>query len=754
MRALITTEPFWSTSRYSRTSTRSKSTSEKPLVAKLVEYVMSWGKPEQTPPKQIQLKSDQQEKVEEEKCPKIKQISANSVNPVQQTYHSSNRSDVSQSMYYSNSAPEMRVGFTPEARAQPMPALSDTREHLGKAIPVDDHQINQLLMHRRESQVPKDLLKYPVQPLQETLTRYLESLQPLVSDRVMDKEEDLAVDFLRNQGYELQSLLQQAGESTVNWLTDRWTDVSYLRYRAPLTIFSSSCIAFPKQNFRNSLAYLDFTAKAIHAMCQFHWIVENNQLPVRKMEGFDLDNSQFHNVFGTVRIPQRSCDYLQQCKSNFIVVIHRNNFYKLPVFDAVDKRIFNVLHIRKQLMKVIKSGRLLGPAIGLLTHDKRDHWAEGHEMLCRKDVNAETIQCIEQSLFTVSLDDAIPIPAGEERTLLAAQLMHGGGPHLNSANRWMDKALQLIVNPCGLAGLCCEHSPAEPQPAASIMDYILKNVHHPNYGHNAKESHKNEPLEWLYFDEVDECVTFWLSTANRTVNELSSRLQLHAQRFDCYGKSMLNAQQLEPDSFVQMALQLAFYRLHRELPAQLETAHLRIFKFGRSEIIRSTSNESFKFVRAMVSEETSIQNRLFALKAAVDYHRQQAMMALKGRGIDRHFFGLEQMAHEHGKALPKFFQSEGYLKSKDFRILSSQLSTPHDSFMVYGPLNSDGYGCCYNLRENDITFTITAWNHNPQISARSYGMAIESALADMGHLILDSGNSTSVLESDSDRTQR
>lgn len=286
---------------------------------------MSWGKPEQAPPKQIKIKSDQQDKVEKERCPKIKQISANSVNPVQQTYHSGNRSDVYQSMYYSNSAPEMRVGFAPEARAQPMPALSTARDHLGKVIPVDEHQINQLLMHRRESQVPKGLLKYPVQPLQETLTRYLESLQPLVSDQVMEKEEDLAVDFLRNQGYELQSLLLEAAASNDNWLTDRWTDVCYLRYRAPLTIFSSSCIAFPKQNFRNSLAYLDFTARAIHAMCQFYWLVENNNLPVRKMEGYDLDNSQFHNVFGTVRIPQHSYDYLQQCKSNYIVVIHKNN---------------------------------------------------------------------------------------------------------------------------------------------------------------------------------------------------------------------------------------------------------------------------------------------------------------------------------------------------------------------------------------------------------------------------------------------
>ena len=104
-----------------------------------------------------------------------------------------------------------------------------------------------------------------------------------------------------------------------------WTNSTYLRYRAPPTIFSSPCITFPMQHFRNSLDYLDFTARAIYAMCEFNKMIENDEIPVGTLYGFDLDNSQFQNVFGTVRIPQRSCDFLQQCPSNYVVVIHKNN---------------------------------------------------------------------------------------------------------------------------------------------------------------------------------------------------------------------------------------------------------------------------------------------------------------------------------------------------------------------------------------------------------------------------------------------
>ena len=52
---------------------------------------------------------------------------------------------------------------------------------------------------------------------------------------------------------------------------------------------------------------------------------------------------------------------------------------------------------------------------------------------------------IQRSIFVLCLDK--PVADGNEpipRSLVAAQMLHGGGAPLNSANRWFDKTLQVF----------------------------------------------------------------------------------------------------------------------------------------------------------------------------------------------------------------------------------------------------------------------------------------------------------------------
>ncbi|EDW63428.2 carnitine O-acetyltransferase [Drosophila virilis] len=746
MRALITTERFLSTpTQYNGNSRnygkqnnnvharpiRTQPKNERSLVAKLFFYVKSWAKQFQFLPTLISPKHNvKQQQTEPMRLANVKQLQTEPKRLPKIKKKSITKNQSTNRVSKATRTPKFVDIQRAEADIFSRLQIPTCICAPAQAYPVNPTKTGPVVLPYLKYQLPN----YPVIPLQLTLNRYLNSLKPLFKEKDLEKEQMLTRDFLNNKGCELQKLLQEAGQADDNWLTERWTKVTYLRHRSPLTVYSSPCIAFPRQQFRSTFEFLDFTAKAIYAMCEFNSLVENNQIPVCRLGYFELDNSQLHQVFGTVRTPQRESDVLQQFGSNYIVVIHNNNFYKLPVYSTEQKDVYNVFQIRKQLVELINSGHAKGPAIGLLTHDTRNNWAEGRELLCRKDLDAYAIQCIEQALFTVSLDEYLEVPEDQERSMLAAQLLHGGGLHINSANRWMDKTLQLIVNPNGMAGLCCELAAAEPYPAASIMDYILKNIVNPEYGMVSHTTDPGDLVEYISFEEVDECIGCWLTAAKHNIKKITRRLKLHAFQFDCYGTSLINSQGLAPDSFVQMALQLAFYRQHKKLPVQHESAHLRIFKRGRSEVVRSTSKESSNFVHTMVSGKATSSASWLAMRAAVDSHQHQTMLAHQGRGVDRHLFGLEQMAIEQGKPLPYFFSTAGYQRSKNFGIVSSHLTTPHDCFMAYGPLNSEGYGCCYNLRENDITFAISGWDGNPDISVARYCTAIESALTEMGHL--------------------
>ncbi len=52
-----------------------------------------------------------------------------------------------------------------------------------------------------------------------------------------------------------------------------------------------------------------------------------------------------------------------------------------------------------------------------------------------------------------------------------------------------------------------------------------------------------------------------------------------------------------------MAIQFAFYRIHQTPGAHYESGSTRMFNQGRTEVIRSCSNESIQFAKAMLKPD-------------------------------------------------------------------------------------------------------------------------------------------------------
>lgn len=107
-------------------------------------------------------------------------------------------------------------------------------------------------------------------------------------------------------------------------------------------------------------------------------------------------------------------------------------------------------------------------------------------------------------------------------------------------------------------------------------------------------------------------------------------LDVKVLTFSHFGKNVPKQHKLSPDAFVQMTLQLAYFRwevlvfsnklcfgwtisvlnhfsymlflnsrMYNTCCSTYESASLRMFKYGRTEAIRSTTVDSFKFVQAM-----------------------------------------------------------------------------------------------------------------------------------------------------------
>ncbi|XP_037958104.1 carnitine O-acetyltransferase isoform X2 [Teleopsis dalmanni] len=579
----------------------------------------------------------------------------------------------------------------------------------------------------------QNLLRFPAFPLDETLTRFLATTKPLLTKEEQMKTKRMADEFRKGDGAKLQELLEKAAASEENWLAHRWLRAAYLQYRDPVTVYSSPGMTFPIQCFETEEDFINYAAVAVYHLIGYKKLIDNGEIPVVKMGKNELDNSQFGRVLGTCRIPKPQEDAMDyNPDSQHIVVICKNHFYKFAVYDKSGKPL-SVTTMAQQLMNIWKAETEKGCEFGVLTTIKRDNWAEAYKILMEIPGNAESVCEIQKSLFTLSLDDCVPVEKGQENIVLAGQLIHGGGVQYNSSNRWMDKTIQLIVNRNGLNGFCYEHSPAEGVPIALMMDHVVKKMEKGDKTDGASDNFEC-PVKLKL--TTSECLNMHVAAAKHYITGLAFNLRMNILHYTCYGKGFLKTQKLSPDSFIQMAIQLAFYRYHKVPGAQYESAHLRIYTGGRTETIRSCSVESVAFAKAMMDKEVSNEERAKLLRKAVNSHREYTSLALQGRGVDRHLLGLKLMAVEYCQPIPKFFSSPGFVKSSTFRISTSQVASKNNAFMCYGPTTDNGYGCCYNPRDDDLILACSAWRNNKETNVDEFVKALVLSLDQMWDVLV------------------
>lgn len=101
-----------------------------------------------------------------------------------------------------------------------------------------------------------------------------------------------------------------------------------------------------------------------------------------------------------------------------------------------------------------------------------------------------------------------------------------------------------------------------------------------------------------------------------------------------------------------------------------------MFIHGRTETIRSCSNESVAFAEAMCSPPNTVsdQEKVILLREAVKSHKDYTVMAMSGEGVDRHLFGLKITAIENNIELPELYKDDGFVQSTHFRLSTSQVN--------------------------------------------------------------------------------
>ena len=213
---------------------------------------------------------------------------------------------------------------------------------------------------------------------------------------------------------------------------------------------------------------------------------------------------------------------------------------------------------------------------------------------------------------------------------------------------------------------------------------------------------------------------------------------MYVLNFDKFGKNVPKACKVSPDAFVQLSMQLAFFKTHEKLGNAYESGSLRKFHLGRTDIIRTCSSDVAEFLNAMKtanSSTTSPNEKSRLLLKAIQSHRNFTLNVINCESFDRHLLGLKLTALENNLELPDLYKDVAFQKACHYFISSSQVSSKFDAVTSYGPLVDDGYGCCYNILETQLMFGISSFKSCKETNSKLFAENLKDALNECQYLL-------------------
>ncbi|XP_013409802.1 carnitine O-palmitoyltransferase 1, liver isoform [Lingula anatina] len=608
----------------------------------------------------------------------------------------------------------------------------------------------------------RSLPRMPVPPLKKSLKDLIASLKPLYGEHSeeIQKLKEQSKEFEKGIGKKLQHTLILKSWWADNWVTDWWNKYVYLSGRSSLSINSNYYILdqsywcpTDKQSARAAVAAFHFA--------DLKQKIDREQVEPLVIRGtIPLCMAQYGKACSTVRVPGEDCDELITHKSSkHIVVMRKGLFYQVDMYDA-NRRMLNVQTLEKKMQWIMDDadkheGALpdVEKNVAALTGLERTDWAKLRQQHFSSGINKESIEAVDRAMFLVVLEHRSFEPT--DFTSRSKFLLHGDGKTL-----WFDKSITMVIFSNAKLGLNCEHSWGDAPVMGHFTEYLTtseglnRDQFYDDDGHCRvwphhlwPEAASKEPVRLLWEVEpdlgvnIDRAISF-----NQKNNE---DLDLCVRDHQAFGKGAIKKFKVSPDAFVQLAIQLAYYRdSNGQCALTYESSMTRLYLEGRTETVRSLTKETVAFVKAMSQNNVTNEEKISLLRVACDRHQQMYRDAMNGKGCDRHLFALYVLCKGLG------YESE-FLKSvltEPWTLSTSQqpqqqiATSPdanHEPYLSmlspgggFGPVSDEGYGVSYMIpAESKMFFHISAKKSCPKTDAKRFTGILFEALADMGKLI-------------------
>lgn len=609
----------------------------------------------------------------------------------------------------------------------------------------------------------KELKKLPIPPLEDTLQRYMDVLEPLQTKDEHSKTIKACSEFIKGAGPILQEQLVQYSKTRDSYIEQFWFD-SYLNYDSPVVLNLNPFIMIEDDPIPGDCNWINRGTELTCSTLRFIHALRCKKLPVDYLKGgVPLDMDQYLRLFGSARLPTSNGCVLQTDKnSKHIVVIVNSQFYWFNVLDSNNNILLTQEQIKLNLKSIIEDSKSIDTkdiaksSFGVLTTENRKIWSNLRNKLNKDKINREILKTIDSALFCLVLDDVeigSDLNKISQNFLCGKSILKDGIQVGTCTNRWYDK-LQLIITKDGKSGINFEHTGVDGHTvlrfASDIYtDSILRfaktiNKDSPSifnddeFQFNKNSSVSSEPprkLEWNLTNELSLALRF----AETRLSDLINQNEFSTLTFNKYGMERIKKMGMSPDAFVQMSFQLTYYSLYGKIECTYEPAMTKKFLHGRTEAIRTVSNESNEFVTKFLQNDVDAKTKIELLKKACKRHSERTRECSNGLGQDRHLYALfciwkryygdsgEEVSDdldsddsdsttinfnnlpqtvesvEKLRKIPSIFADEGWDKLNTTIISTSNCGNPSLKIFGFGPVSENGFGLGYIIKDNKIS---------------------------------------------------
>lgn len=612
----------------------------------------------------------------------------------------------------------------------------------------------------------RSLPRMSVPPVSHTINKLLESMRCILDESEFKKLESDAREFESTIASKLQRLLVAKSWISPNYVSNWWEKYVYLMTRLPL---ANNCNYYimDQSYWKATTKPVSRAASLIHNILRFKQLIDREELPPLVLrDTIPICMAQYERLFSTTRVPKPEIDELVHYETNVskhVIVIVDGVYYKLNCYDY-DNNPLSAKKLEEHIQSIVddseKSRHLLSEeerTISGLTALERKGWAQIREKLLKgAPTNQKSLHLIESSMFCLWIFSE---DKPEELSDRAKIVFQGNKDY----RLWFDKCFNVVVFGDGHCALNCEHTLCDAPAFAHMWEYTLcKDVLEctfdsdgtcfpPLQTYKQGKSEKPERIRWDFTGNASSLIDD-IKRANKLAVTANADVDLRIFDHNEWGKGTIKKCKVSPDAFVQIAIQLAYFKDNNKFVQTYEASMTRLYLAGRTETVRSCTEESCNFVKAMLDPNCSNADRIRLLQVAADKHTILYKDAMNGKGIDRHLFAL----YVASKGLGYECNFLGELLTRPWILSTSQ--TPHtqqtnvpdpnyESFNNklcsgggFMAVAEHGYGISYLFpSDHRIFFHITSRHSSPETDTNRFGKILFESLDEIKALF-DNGD--------------